>query len=178
MKIGVFGSAFDPPHLGHADVINQALTVFDKVVIVPSYQHPFGKVMAPFKLRVDMAKAMCLTLDHPKRVVISKVEEVIYKEMIQKRAIYTFDVLLELSKRFTSDSLTFVAGPDNLAPEVWGRFYRVDDIIKNWGIWGAQERLECRSSSIRPLVALGKTDDLPVCDGVKVLLQKNCGIYG
>ncbi|HIB77351.1 MAG TPA: hypothetical protein EYO58_06995 [Flavobacteriales bacterium] len=41
--IAVFGSAFNPPHLGHMDVVRQCLSHVDQVLIVPSARHPFGK---------------------------------------------------------------------------------------------------------------------------------------
>ena len=37
LKIAVFGSAFNPPHMGHADVVTQALAHFDRVILVPNF---------------------------------------------------------------------------------------------------------------------------------------------
>ena len=53
MKIAVFGSAFNPPSLGHKSVIER-LSHFDKVLLVPSLSHAWGKEMLPFDTRIDM----------------------------------------------------------------------------------------------------------------------------
>ena len=43
MKIAIFGGSFDPPHLGHEEVVKEALKELeiDKLIVVPTYLNPF-----------------------------------------------------------------------------------------------------------------------------------------
>ena len=40
MKICVFGGMFDPPHIGHEEIIAKLVKKFDKIIIVPSKVTP------------------------------------------------------------------------------------------------------------------------------------------
>ena len=53
-RIGVFGSAFDPPTLGHQDVLQQAAGHFDRILLVPSASHAFNKKSQPFVTRLAL----------------------------------------------------------------------------------------------------------------------------
>ena len=61
MRLGIYGGAFDPPHLGHlvaASEVAEALEL-DRVVWVPSARHPFkqGRIGAGPALRLEMVRA-------------------------------------------------------------------------------------------------------------------------
>ena len=58
MRIAVMGSAFNPPTLGHVDVIEQALANADRVWLVPSFRHAWGKEMAPYLDRCAMSQRL------------------------------------------------------------------------------------------------------------------------
>ncbi|MEF1220429.1 nicotinate-nicotinamide nucleotide adenylyltransferase, partial [Photobacterium damselae] len=47
-QIAIFGSAFNPPTLGHLSVLER-LSQFDKVLVLPSYAHAWGKVMLDYE---------------------------------------------------------------------------------------------------------------------------------
>ena len=49
--LAVYGGAFDPPHPGHESVIRRALLCAERVALVPSHRHAFGKRMGDFELR-------------------------------------------------------------------------------------------------------------------------------
>lgn len=180
MKVGLFGSACNPPHNGHADVIQQALHVFDRVIVVPSYVHPFGKVMAPFDLRLGMVQAMVDELHGGDRVVVSDIERDMYEARVAAGSpcpVYTWQLLSELDVRFPDDSHMFVAGHDVLAPETWSKYCEGDLIKSRWGVWEAKENLNVRSSIIRPALASAEIDQLPVADGVKRILSQHRYLY-
>ena len=74
MKVAVFGGSFNPPHVAHALAVVLVLATedVDRVLVVPAYQHPFGKPLAPFEDRV----AMCaLAMGWIAGVEVSRVEE-------------------------------------------------------------------------------------------------------
>ncbi len=39
MKIALFAGSFDPPSLGHLDIIQQASRLFDRVIVAVAYNH-------------------------------------------------------------------------------------------------------------------------------------------
>lgn len=163
-KTAVFGSAFNPPHMGHADVINQVLAVFDSVIVVPSFSHAFGKAMAAYSLRLDMVKTLVgLHPDWQQRVIVSDIEQTIAVKKADNEPIYTFDVLSELEAQQSSGQLIFVVGPDNAAPNTWAKFYKAKEIDKRWGRWEAEERKQIRSTAIRNKLKAGEKPSLEEC---------------
>lgn len=148
----VFGSAFNPPHMGHADVVEQALAVFDRVILVPSFAHAFGKTMAPFALRLAMAQALKTHSGWGERVWVSDIEQDIAVKKEPSAAIYTFDVLSALEVLEPNHAFTFIVGPDNAEPATWAKFYKAEEIDKRWGRWVAQEQKAIRSTGIRTMI--------------------------
>ncbi|MCH9681411.1 MAG: hypothetical protein K0V04_08260, partial [Deltaproteobacteria bacterium] len=64
--LGVFGGAFDPPHLGHAMVPSYLLLRgwVDRVLVVPCADHPLGKDLSPFDRRITLTRAAMAALPH------------------------------------------------------------------------------------------------------------------
>ncbi len=158
-RTAVFGSAFNPPHMGHADVINQALGHFSGVILVPSFAHAFGKAMAPFQLRLDMAAALAKHCDWGTNVRVSDIEKSIEAHKPRSEPVYTFDVLEAMEKLWPDTQFVFIVGPDNAKNETWQKFYKASEIDQRWGRWAAEEREQIRSTFIRD--ALSKGADIP-----------------
>jgi nicotinate-nucleotide adenylyltransferase len=74
MRVGIFGGSFNPPHVAHVLAVAYALACceVDRVVVIPAYQHPFAKSLAPFQDRLEMCRRAFEMLA---RVDISAVEE-------------------------------------------------------------------------------------------------------
>lgn len=57
-RIAIFGGSFNPPHVGHVEIcrylLKQGLT--DEILVVPCWQHPFDKDLAPYDDRVAMCR--------------------------------------------------------------------------------------------------------------------------
>lgn len=67
-----FGGSFDPPHVGHVLAAAYALaTVADRVVVAPSFAHPFAKRSAPYPHRLRMIE---LAMADLRNVEVSDVE--------------------------------------------------------------------------------------------------------
>lgn len=153
-SIAVFGSAFNPPHRGHFDAVEQALAVFDQVYLVPSYRHAFGKIMASFNDRLAMLGAFMDQHPFPAGTVcISDIERSL--AAAGDRPVYSFDVLEALERLHPGSRLTMVIGPDNAEPAQWALFYRGDDIQKRWGCFVTEERIKVRSTMIRECLTHG-----------------------
>jgi nicotinate-nucleotide adenylyltransferase len=57
-SFAVFGGSFDPPHVAHALAACYALNThpIERVLVVPTYEHAFGKRLAPFEDRLRMCE--------------------------------------------------------------------------------------------------------------------------
>ena len=152
-NIAVFGSAFDPPTLGHKDALDSVMASpekFDKVLLVPSYAHAFGKRMTDYSSRVAMLTLFVKDLaDH--RIEVCDIEQQISTD---QRPVYSYDLLTHLSQHAYPDAkITFVMGPDNLAN--WHKFYKSDEIEKQWQIFVVPQRQPIRSTLVRDAIARG-----------------------
>lgn len=161
--IAVFGSAFNPPHNGHIDVVLQALEHVEQVILVPSYCHAFDKPMAPYEERVKMVEAMASSLKEVGDVRVSDVERALSKNKRSGQAIYTFDVLCILQAENPNASLMFLLGPDNAEPVTWSKFYKAQEILNRWNILKASERVAVRSTGVRKKLARGELPTVHEC---------------
>ncbi|MGY0218456.1 adenylyltransferase/cytidyltransferase family protein [Endozoicomonadaceae bacterium StTr2] len=155
-SIGVLGSAFDPPTLGHRDVIEQAAAHFDLILLLPCAAHAFNKQPLPFDIRLEMLETFAKELgDSGIAVEVSDIERDIAHHN-PEQAVRTWDVMTWLEKLYQqsgeSVSLSFIRGPDNANPATWQRFYRWQDIENNWSLFTAKERVAARSSEVRSLL--------------------------
>lgn len=156
VNIGVFGSAFDPPTLGHLDVITQAAPCFDKILLVPSAAHSFAKKMQPFCHRLAMLELFLSAVTDAGTLEICTLEQQLLNDK-PDTPVYTYTLMAALEAHYGDRArLTFIRGPDNALPAVWQRFYRADDIVRRWSLFTARERMRVRSSLIRQALARGE----------------------
>jgi nicotinate-nucleotide adenylyltransferase len=105
-RIGIFGGAFDPPHLAHAALVQAAVAdlALDELRIVPTGQawHK-AHSLSPAHHRLAMAQ---LAFGHLPRVVVDPCET--------QRAgpSYTVDTLTELQQQWPGAELLLVMGED------------------------------------------------------------------
>jgi nicotinate-nucleotide adenylyltransferase len=151
-SIAVFGSAFNPVHYGHLDVLEQIRNRYDEIWLVPSYCHAFDKRMAPYADRLHMTGLAAQSIeagDFP-QLVVSDLERKLAELKPEGSPIYTFDLLAAIEQQLgDAVELSFVVGPDNARPEVWRKFHRADEILKRWSRIVVEERLPVRSTAIR-----------------------------
>jgi nicotinate-nucleotide adenylyltransferase len=122
LEIAVFGGSFNPPHLAHALVVEYVLSTYrlEKLLVVPTYRHPFAKSVAPYEHRVQMCK---LAMAHINGVEISRIEEQLGGES------YTFKTLQAISTHYPNRRLRLVIGSDILAEtRRWYRFEQVKQL--------------------------------------------------
>ncbi|MCP5464313.1 MAG: nicotinate-nicotinamide nucleotide adenylyltransferase [Deltaproteobacteria bacterium] len=107
-RIGVFGSSFDPPHLGHVAVIEDLLhkKLFDEIWLMPVFKHAFGKKLAPFEERLAFLKALQEHIPDPALKVTS-----IEKELNLNPS-YTVDVLKALVQKHPDAAFHLILGSD------------------------------------------------------------------
>jgi nicotinate-nucleotide adenylyltransferase len=123
--VAVFGGSFNPPHVAHqlACVLARSTRGADRVLVVPTYQHPFAKTLAPYDDRLAMCEAC---MGHLPGVGISRVEaelggesrtlrtlEHLTKVMpkARLRLLVGADILLEANKWHGWDRIVELAPP-------------------------------------------------------------------
>lgn len=148
-RIAVLGSAFDPPTLGHLDVIKQCLVRFDEVWLVPAYCHAFDKKMGEYTDRVNLLNAFVSDIHLP-HVEVYACEDKIKSD----GKVYSIDLMTYLGARYTTpkDTLSLVIGPDN--EEVFDRFKDANKLKSHYAPFVAEERLSIRSSQVRAAIKL------------------------
>lgn len=155
-KIGVFGSSFNPPTLGHQDVILQASAYFDEILLIPSVAHAFQKQMIELPHRLNMLRLIIETKKYPIPVKIFNIEVSIQHRSDQNKPVYTFDMMSELVNFYKTlrqpVELHFILGPDNAKPEVWQTFYRFKEIEEQWPLFVAKEQMPIHSTAVRQLI--------------------------
>ena len=146
MSTAILGSAFDPPHLGHIDVLQQLENRCDNVIIVPAFAHAFNKPMSKFEHRVEMLRLILAhsSNDIPVPWSLSVIEEKLCDGI---NPVYTWDVLQHFKATLPDQPLAFVIGPDNQAN--WHKFYKSDEIEQEFSLIHVQQRLAIRSTLCR-----------------------------
>ena len=111
MKIGVYGGAFNPPHLGH---ITAARAVFellklDKLLMIPT-GHPPHKTLPPGSPTPDQRLEM--TRLAAEQTGLGDRVEVLDLELRREGNSYTADTLARLKEQYPEDELWLLMGTD------------------------------------------------------------------
>ena len=169
IKVGVLGSAFSPPTLGHLSLIEQ-FNQFDEVWLIPSFSHAFGKNMYPYSFRLSLLQAFAQDINQSKGYEFVVCKDIESKISSNKTGpIYTFDVLSFLQSELgESHKFSFIAGPDN--KEGWSKFYNSEKILDKWEVVFGLEFKAIRSTLVRELIATNKDFSSLVTSGVHEIL--------
>lgn len=108
MRLGVYGGAFDPPHLGHLVAASDACDVLGlhRLLWIPSAVHPLKAVRTAADVRLEMVRA---AVQGDPRFAADDLE------LRRTGPSYTVDTLRELRAREPEAELFFLTGADNLA---------------------------------------------------------------
>jgi nicotinate-nucleotide adenylyltransferase len=119
-RIAVLGGSFDPPHVAHVLLATFVLLLgeVDEVLVVPVFEHAFGKRLAPFEERLRLCELAFAPL---RGVGVSRIEAdlprpnrtLVTLEHLAKarpdasfRLVVGSDVLLDAHKWYAFDELT------------------------------------------------------------------------
>lgn len=146
MHIVLFGGSFNPPHLGHLIVIEQAFELIDRIDrlwILPAYRHTFQKDLAPSHHRQQMTLLLGKTLakNIKPKVKINPIE------IEHKLSGETLDTLQLLNQEHPEHEFSFLMGSDQLKD------------FKKWGSW--EELLQKLPFHIYPRSGHRKKIDFP-----------------
>jgi nicotinate-nucleotide adenylyltransferase len=103
--VALFGGSFNPPHVAHVLAVTYVRSVHgvDRVLVVPAYQHPFAKALAPYEDRVRMCE---LAVGWIPGVEVSRIEEELGGE---SRTLRTIE---RLAQEHPDWSLRLIMGAD------------------------------------------------------------------
>ena len=104
--IALFGGSFDPPHIAHEMIVQEALKIdgVDKVLIMPTFLNPFKTSShAPAALRLSWLKNIFAS---------QKDVEISSYEVDQKRKVSSIESVKYLLKRYKK--IYLIIGADNL----------------------------------------------------------------
>ncbi len=121
--VALFGGSFNPPHVAHQMVCLYVLETqaVDALWMVPTYAHPFAKVLATFDDRVAMCKLAAAPLGD--RVTVLDIER-----DLDGDASRTLDTVKALQERFPGTQFRLVVGSDVLADTA--KWYRWDEVSR------------------------------------------------
>jgi nicotinate-nucleotide adenylyltransferase len=120
--VAIFGGSFNPPHVAHVLGITWVLATqdVDRLVMIPTFQHPFAKPLAPYASRVRMCELAAGWLP---QVTVSRVEEELGGE---SRTLRTLEHLAALHPDW---KMRLVIGGDLvLETDKWFRFDRIAEL--------------------------------------------------
>ncbi len=148
-KIAIFGSAFNPPSLGHKSVI-ESLSHFDLVLLEPSIAHAWGKEMLDYPTRCKLVDAFIkdIGLSNVQR---SDLEQALYQP---GNSVTTYELLNKTQEAHPAADITFVIGPDNFFN--FAKFYRAQEITERWTVMACPEKIKIRSTDIRDALMTGQ----------------------
>ena len=124
-RVGVFGGSFDPVHMGHLGVAEEARERFglDRVVFVPAAQPPHKgtKTLAAAADRLQMLRLAVMGNPH---FLVSDIE------MRREGPSYTIDTLDEIQRIYPEYQAYFIVGADSLADlHTW---HRAEELVREY----------------------------------------------
>lgn len=134
-KIAVYGGAFNPLHNGHLDVIKYLAgrRDIDRVYVMPSSVHPFGKKLQPFSVRKELIEMALREFWQLTSVSVVDTE----KEIAQVDATfkgYTYQVLKYLKEQDPDAEISFCMGADNIEDMIAGKWDMDEQLAAEFGL--------------------------------------------
>lgn len=121
-KVGILGGTFNPPHLGHLIMANEALHTagLDEVRFMPNFIAPHKDVSGATALqRLEMVRLA--TASHPQ----FKVEDF---EINLQGISYSFDTMTKMTEREPDVEFHFIIGGDMV--EGLDSWHRIEELVK------------------------------------------------
>ncbi len=124
MDIAIFGGSFDPPHIGHEEIIKKALANLDidELFVVPTFLNPFkNRFFAPPNLRLEWIK---------KLLKCYKNTRLITYEVDQARSVPTIKTIKYLRSIYDLNEIYLIIGADNIRSlQKWQNYEELKKLV-------------------------------------------------
>lgn len=126
--LAVLGGSFDPPHLGHALIPTYLLArgLAARVLVAPTWSHPFAKQMRPFAERLALTRLAMAP--HGERVEVSDVEARLAARREAGTPSYSYDLLRAVADEHPGWAVRLVIGSDIVVRGELQRWHRSAEI--------------------------------------------------
>lgn len=185
MRLGLFGGTFDPPHIGHLIVAQDALAALavERIVFIPAAlpPHKRDREVTPAALRLAMLRAATAGNPH---------FEVDPLELEREGPSYTVDTLRAWARRQPDARLVLIMGADQYAeldgwkePEAVRRLAEIavlargDETAAGPATVVGVRRIDVSSTEIRARVGEGRSIRYLVPPAVEALIREQA-LYG
>lgn len=114
VRILIYGGSFDPPHLGHMELLRAGIQELDphKIFIVPAYASPFkDKHFARYEDRKEMLRLALSDFFPPADLSRMNISDI---EGDAKRRMYTHEDVRHFRREYPDSDIWFLAGGDVL----------------------------------------------------------------
>ncbi|EJK98923.1 MULTISPECIES: adenylyltransferase/cytidyltransferase family protein [Pseudomonas] len=155
-EIALYGGAFNPPHAGHAQVMIEASCQARRVLVAPSFRHPYAKRMIDYEVRLNWLESIARKVQPLCRAQVraSRVEQVVARDV--EGPIYSYTLLTHLADSLALDGkqIALVVGQD--VAQLLPTFYRGEALLERFSIVCVEETIHVRSTVVRERLALGE----------------------
>lgn len=128
MNIELMGASFDPPHVGHNQIVVGLLAqnIFDEVWLVPAKKHAFAKSLSGEDHRLAMLQLFLEDFKNdPVRIETYELEK--------DATSYSQETLTHFSQQRPLDTFAWVIGSDNLVN--FPKWYKYLDMLQNFNVY-------------------------------------------
>lgn len=155
-ELALYGGAFNPPHAGHAQVMIDASRFARRVLVAPSFRHPYGKQMVDYELRMRWIAAITAKIQSQcdAEVRACRIEQVAARGNEDPIYSYTLLSLLADSLALDDKQIALVVGRDveRQLPD----FHRGSELLERFSILCVEEKIPVRSTLLRERLVLGE----------------------
>ncbi|WP_144511152.1 nicotinate-nucleotide adenylyltransferase [Bacillus sp. FJAT-22090] len=181
-KVGILGGTFNPPHVGHLIIANEALhaLALDEVRLMPNATPPHKQMDE----RITAEQRLMMVNLAIEGVPNMSVETI---ELERGGTSYTFDTLEILRQREPDVTFYFIIGGDQV--EYLPKWHRIDELVRKVKLVGVPRpnttietaypisileipQIELSSTLLRKRVGNGETTKFLIPDKVKDFIQK------
>lgn len=122
MRIGLFLGSFNPPHIGHVNIVREVLNrkLVDYIWVIPAYQNPNKNIDTSenFSRRFNMCNLM---FDLP-YTYVNLIESVVKPK-------YTYDLFTQLRKEYPEADFRWIITDETIMEIIDGAWYKSDELL-------------------------------------------------